>query len=56
MAKMGRPLEPNARRKTITVRLSDDMLDRLKEYAERYQLTMTDVVLQSLDRTLQTKK
>lgn len=50
--KTGRPKEENAKRKTITIRLSEDLYKKIVEYATKHKLSKTDVALQSLERFL----
>ena len=48
----GRPKMENAKRKTITIRLSEDLYKKIVEYATKHKLSKTDVALQSLERFL----
>jgi predicted transcriptional regulator len=50
--KTGRPKEDNAKRKTITIRLSEDLYKKIVEYATKHKLSKTDVALQSLEKFL----
>ena len=52
MAKMGRPKLENAKRKAVTIRVEDALYERICTYAEQHQLTVTEVVLQGLDKVL----
>ena len=52
----GRPKEENAKRKTITIRLSEDLYKRIVEYAAVHKLSKTDVALQSLEKFLSKQK
>lgn len=52
----GRPKEDNAKRKTITIRLTEDLHKRIVEYAAEHNLSKTEVALQSLERFLPKKK
>ena len=52
----GRPKEDNAKRKTITIRLTEDLYKRIVEYAAEHNLSKTEVALQSLERFLPKKK
>lgn len=45
----GRPKADNAKRKTITVRLSEDLSKKIIEYAAKHNVSKTEVVLQSYD-------
>lgn len=50
--KTGRPKEENAKRKTITIRISEDLYKKIVEYATKHKLSKTDVALQSLEKFL----
>lgn len=52
----GRPKEENAKRKTITIRLTEDLYKRIVEYAAEHNMSKTDVALQSLEKFLPKKK
>lgn len=52
----GRPKEDNAKRRTITIRLTEDLYKRIVEYAAEHNLSKTEVALQSLERFLPKKK
>ena len=52
----GRPKMENAKRKTITVRLSEDLYNRIIKYAAEHKLSKTDVALQSLEKFLSKDK
>lgn len=56
LKKTGRPKEENAKRKTITIRLSEDLYNRIIKYAAEHKLSKTDVALQSLDKFLPKEK
>lgn len=51
----GRPKEENAKRKTITIQLTEDLYQKIVEYAAEHKLSKTDVALQSLERFLSKK-
>lgn len=53
--KTGRPKEENAKHKTITIRLTEDLYKKIVDYATEHNLSKTDVALQSLEKFL-TKK
>ena len=55
MTKMGRPKVDNAKRKSITVRLSEKTYDELT-YAAEHKVTMTEVALRSLEEDLSKQK
>ena len=52
MAKMGRPKSDNAKKKTLSIRVGDAPYERICNYAQQHQLTVTEVVLQGLDKVL----
>lgn len=54
MAKMGRPKSENAKKKTLSIRVEDALYERICNYAEQHQLTVTEVVLQGLDKVCPT--
>ena len=49
MAKMGRPKSENAKKKTLSIRVEDALYERICNYAELYQLSVTEAVFQGLD-------
>ena len=52
----GRPKLDNAKRKTITMRLSEELYKKIIEYTTEHKLSKTDVALQSLEKFLSKKK
>ena len=52
MAKRGRPIDENAKRKTLTIRIGQETYDKLIQYAADHGLTMTEVALRSLEEFL----
>ena len=52
----GRPKLDNAKRKTITIRLSEELYKKIIEYATEHKLSKTDVALQSLEKFLSKDK
>ena len=48
----GRPKSENAKKKTLSIRVADALYERICNYAEQHQLTVTEVVLQGLDKVL----
>lgn len=49
MAKMGRPKLPNAKKKVLSIRVSDQLYAQLLAYAEKHKMTTTDVVLRGME-------
>ena len=56
MTRMGRPMKDDAKRASITIRMSDNTNKKLKEYAAKHSLSMTEVALRSLEEYLSKKK
>lgn len=52
MTKMGRPKAENSKKKMISIRVDDSMYARICDYAEKHELTVTEVVLQGLEEKL----
>lgn len=52
MTKMGRPKSENSKKKVLSIRVEDSLYNRICAYAEQHQLTVTEVVLQGLERIL----
>ncbi len=52
MTKMGRPKSDNAKKKVLSIRLSDETYEKLLKYAEENQMTLTEVALEGLEKTL----
>lgn len=52
----GRPKEECAKRKTITIRLTEELYKKIVEYAAEHNLSKTDVALQSLEKFLSKKE
>lgn len=52
MAKMGRPKKEDAKRVSLTIRMTNDTHRRLTEYAAKHNMSMTEVALQSLEEYL----
>lgn len=55
MAKTGRPITGNAKNKKVTIRLSDELHEKLVAYAAEHNQTMTDVALKALEEKLTEK-
>ena len=54
--KMGRPKSESVKQKSITVRLPDDVHQKLLEYATEHSVSKTEVVLRSLAEFLSKQK
>jgi len=52
MAKMGRPKSENSKKKVLSVRVEDSMYQHICDYADKHQLTVTEVVLLGLEKIL----
>ena len=49
MSKMGRPKSDNPKNKKVSTRLSEAEYDRLKLYASKHSLTISEVIILSLE-------
>ena len=49
MAKMGRPKSENTKKKVLSIRVSDQLYSQLLAYAEKHNMTTTDVVLRGVE-------
>lgn len=47
--KGGRPISENPREKLLSVRVTEDEQEKLKEYAENNNLTLTQAVLKAIN-------
>lgn len=52
----GRPKADNAKRKSITIRLSDELYSKLVVYAAEHNMTKTEIALQSLEQFFSKQK
>ena len=52
MAKIGRPKSENVKKKVLSIRVEDSMYKCICDYAGRHKMTVTEVVLQGLERIL----
>ena len=52
MAKTGRPKSDNVQKKVFSIRLEDSMYNRICDYAGKHKMTVTEVVLQGLEKIL----
>lgn len=52
MSKMGRPRKDTAKRKSITIRMSESTHRKLTKYADEHDLSVTEVTLRSLEEYL----
>ncbi|MCD8181387.1 MAG: hypothetical protein LUF26_07915 [Firmicutes bacterium] len=52
MAKMGRPKSDNPKKKVLSVRVEDALYERICDYADQNNMTVTEVVLESLEKLL----
>ena len=50
MAKTGRPKSENVKKKVLSIRVEDSMYKRICDYAGKHKMTVTEVVLQGLER------
>ena len=56
MTQMGRPKKSNAKRKSLTIRMSEDTHRKLSEYAAKHKMSMTEVALRNLEKFLSTQE
>ena len=56
MTRMGRPRKDDAKRSSITIRISDETHKRLNDYASKHKMSMTEVALRSLEEYLSKNK
>lgn len=49
MAKMGRPKSENRKKKVLSIRVSDQLYSQLLAYAEKQNMTTTEVVLRGIE-------
>ena len=52
MARTGRPKSENVKKKVLSIRVEDSMYKRICDYAGKHKMTVTEVVLQGLERIL----
>lgn len=52
MSKMGRPKSEDPANHFVNVRMTDERFNRLKAYAELYNLTMTEIVVTAVEEYL----
>ena len=52
MAKIGRPKSENVKKKVLSIRVEDSMYKCICDYARKHKMTVTEVVLQGLEKVL----
>lgn len=52
MADMGRPKSEHSKRKILSVRVGDSLYQKICSYAEQHNTSVTEVVLQALEKFL----
>ena len=52
MAKIGRPKSENVKKKVLSIRVEDSMYKCICDYANKHKMTVTEVVLQGLEKVL----
>lgn len=50
--KTGRPKSENVKKKVLSIRVEDSMYKRICDYAGKHKMTVTEVVLQGLEKVL----
>ena len=56
MTQMERNKKSNAKRKSLTIRMSEDTHRKLSEYAAKHKMSMTEVALRNLEKFLSTQE
>ena len=56
MAKIGRPKSDNSKKKVLSVRVEDPIYEQICAYAQQHNMTVTEVVLESLERLFKKSK
>ena len=46
--KVGHPFSDNPKKSPVTIRLTSDDYSRLKEYADKHSMTMTQVIMEGI--------
>ena len=52
MADMGRPKSEHSKKKILSVRVGDPLYQRICSYAVQHNMSVTEVVLQALEKLL----
>ena len=52
MARTGRPKSENVKKKVLSIRVEDSMYKCICDYARKHKMTVTEVVLQALEKFL----
>lgn len=52
MAKIGRPKSENVKKKVLSIRVENSMYNCICDYARKHKMTVTEVVLQGLEKVL----
>ena len=52
MAKIGRQKSENVKKKVLSIRVEDSMYKCICDYARKHKMTVTEVVLQGLEKVL----
>ena len=47
--KVGHPFSDNPKKSPVTIRLTADDYSRLKEYADKHSMTMTQVIMEGIE-------
>ena len=50
--KIGRPKSENVKKKVLSIRVEDSMYKCICDYARKHKMTVTEVVLQGLEKIL----
>lgn len=55
MGKMGRPKSDIIKDRIVTIRMSDEEHNRLKEYSQKHQQTITETIKEGVDLLYKTR-
>lgn len=55
MGKMGRPKSDVIKDRVVTIRMSDEEHDKLKEYSQEHQQTITETIKEGVDLLYKTR-
>lgn len=56
MGKIGRPKSDVIKDRIVTIRMSDEEHDKLKEYSQEHQQTITETIKEGVDLLYKTRK
>ena len=56
MAKVGRPKQDVTKNKTVSLRMSEEQYNRFKAYSEKLGISMTDAIVESMEKSIKKEK